>query len=449
MSGSNATGAETLAPEADDQAARRAQLLEVSRRSQIRFRSEMRLVTRRLAAMMPLDGSMSRKDYVSVVAELIARRGKRLATEVDFYCRCFGAFPSLVKLVMLTLAEEGKIVGSSPHNCTCDVSGPVPWEYDDFDPVEYEWYFDAQSVRTILGKFPASTRSVVSLSVPTIVAEATAAGHRVTLLDRSPSLMHKNLGLRDSANGESPTIVPWDLGKAPYRLAEPADVVVMDPPWYLDHYRAWLHTATAACKEGGLIMVALPELLTNRRTFSERRDLMTTLDGIGPVQIVRHALSYVTPSFERAVLEIDNLDHLARWRRADLAVVVKRASEPLHSDFARVNDSDWTYRRVDGRVIRTWGEVSSDAVPVIAKTDATLGFRMTSVSRSYLASSEINLVTSGGRAVVVQRWGQLPQILDSLQDEIHPEKAIDHALPGASTSDRAGLAKDLRALLRR
>ncbi len=423
-----------------------------SRPSQIMFRSDMRRATRRIAALAAMDGRLSRKEYESVIADLVTRRGKGLVAEAEFYCRFLGAFPVLVKLVMLGLMRDGRITAPLAQPDVRDSVERAPWEYDEFDLVEYEWYFDQQSVRIILQQFPSDSRSLVSLGVPTIVPSASAAGYRVTLIDRSPSLLHKHLDLRGDGAAHRAELVEWDLGRAPYVKAESADIVVMDPPWYLEHYQAWLHTAIAACKAGGLLMLALPQALTNRRTFFERSELLTTLNRIGPTQIISNSLSYVTPSFERAVLENDDLDHLARWRRADLALVVKQGNDSLPFGFTSVTAPAWNFRRIGGRIIRTWGEVtdgSRDATPVIAPTSPSHGYRLASVSRSYLASGNINLVTSGGGAAVVERWGRLPQILDSLQDDIDPQKAIQYALPDATAAERHEVANILHEILRR
>ena len=411
--------------------------------------ADARLVSRRLASMRRLDGGLSRTDYMAVVAELVVRHSRRLASDLDLYCRCLGAFPGLVKMSLLALAQEGRIQGTALERGASAGFEYAPWENDDLDLVEFEWYFDAPSVRRIISCFPSATKSVVSLSVPTVAPAAAAAGYQVTLLDRSPSLKYRDFGLRAAAAQERLEFVRWDLGEKPYMDAEQADVVVLDPPWYMDHYRAWLYTATLACRDGGLIVLPLPQLLTNRRSFSERKELRKILSGIGSVKIFKNVLSYVTPSFERAVLAIDDLEHLVRWRRADLAVVKVRHRH-LPYEFTQVPELDWKYRRVEGRVIRTWGERSGEEpLPGIDAADRTHGYRLTSVSRNYLTASAINLVTSGGRAAVVRRWGQLPQILDLMQDDVAAEKAIEYALPGVPAKDKDVLARLLGALLER
>jgi hypothetical protein len=422
--------------------------------------AEARMVAQRIASFMQGDG-LSRSDYRTIVAEVVARLRTQLASDFDLYCRCMGAFPALVKASLIMLAADRGPRTAGLASTEAVGSEPAPWEDEDLDLVEYEWYFDAPSVQKILSFFPAGTSSVVSLSVPTIAAGAASLGHHVTLLDRSQGLALRDLGLRNNRARKLIEVVRTDLGKAIYQQAGEADVVVMDPPWYLEHYRAWLQTAVVASKVGGLLALPLPQLLTNRRSLAERTELLRILHRIGPVKIQEDALSYVTPSFERAVLAIDKLEDLDRWRHADLALVQVQ-NRHLPYEFEPVADLDWKYRQASKRVIRTWGEPHdrhrppvtgqlpvAGQLPVIEPADPVHGYRLTSISRNYLASSRINFVTSRGRAAVVSHWGALPEILDSLQDDIKLGKAIDYALPDASPADRAVLAETISKLLER
>jgi hypothetical protein len=225
------------------------------------------------------------------------------------------------------------------------------------------------------------------------------------------------------------------------------DVIVMDPPWYLDHYRAWLHTAVDACRIGGTICVVLPQILTNRRSVVDRQELLRILRSIGHVSLRPDLLSYVTPSFERAVLDAKGIGHLARWRRADLALVRVRQKR-LPYEFEPVPDDEWRYREIGGRIVRSlWECTGEQGMPVIEPADEAIGYRLSSVSRCYLRSSGVNLITSRGGAAVVRRWGRLPMILDLLRDGQPPSAAVRTALPTAAAGDQEELAATLELIL--
>lgn len=424
----------------------------VAVRMQVRVRGGARILARlrgRVAAVRRRYRGLPSEKYRSIIASRVARLVLQPITEFDLYRSCLGAFPAIVQASLFNLSYgQG---GGSPtsRGAKPELFEPAPWEQEEFDFIEAEWYFDVPSVAHIISLFPATTASVVSLGTPTVAAGAARRIRDVTLLDRSAALAHRHLGSRPDDARATPRIVQWDLSEKPQPDVSHADVVVLDPPWYIEHYRAWLHTAVAACKTGGLIILALPQLLTNRRTLPERDELIEILKGIGDLEIEKDVLSYVTPSFERAVLEISGLDHLVRWRRADLAVVQVRQRD-LPFRFDAVTDIPWAYREVSGRILRTRDERNkADSIPVLESPNAEHPYRLTSVSRNALRDSRINLVTSRGRSAVVTHWGSLPEILDLRQDGITLKKAIVYALPSASVQERARVLSILRTLLER
>jgi hypothetical protein len=393
------------------------------------------------------EGERSKWLYRSRVKARVARLVPRVPVK-ELYHRSLGAFPKVVKEALLELMTCGYQVPPLAPADAQELGDLAPWEDDELDLIDSQWYFDQPSAELILSFMPEGARSVVALGTPTVAAAAAAAGiPRVQLFDISLSFQ---------PGGHAPAwadlkkidVEACDLDEEPVTDIDPADVVVMDPPWHLENYQAWLQTAVRACKVGGLLAVALPQPLTNRKAQSELRELHRILSGIGRVIVKPGILSYVTPSFELPVLDIDGLGFLRRWRPADLALV--RAERPeVTWESAGVGNLVWSCRRVEGRVVRTWGETRSPAVPVITPADPSIGYRLASVGRSYLRSSGINLVTSRGRAAVVNRWGRLPEILDLLQNGYPVDVAAKTALLGVPDADHETLTVTIRTLLER
>ena len=407
-----------------------------------------RSLARRLASSVRSRESLSRRDYSTLVAILVAAIvAKRVISEFELYSSCQGAFPTIVKESLQVLGNYRRRIIRTSHDIELPAD-PAPWEHDDFDIIESEWYFDVPSVDRILSLFPAGAKSIVCLGVPTLAEKAGAGEREVTLVDRSPSLRNKSLEFWQPGGQRNVNVVQYDLNEKPYHGAEAtADVVVMDPPWYIEHYTAWLSTAVHAVRRGGLIAVALPQLLTKRRASAERDQLHSMLKDVGRVRIVDDALSYVTPSFERTVLGAEGLGHLDRWRRGDLALVT--VDRPAALPFTPVPESLWKYRLIDGRVVRSWGEhLSTPAMPVIRPANGAAGYQLTSVGRTYLLTNEINFVTSRGKAAVVHTWGKLPDILTAIEHGTEVKKAVHDAdLGGVSAVARDELAVTIDALL--
>lgn len=415
---------------------------------ELRFRTEMHVMARRIAGMR--GGALTPFEYRSIVVNRVTKLARRLLSDTELYRRSLGAFPTIVRESLDAL--PGRTPQSDAQVCA-DALAETPddgtsWANDEFDPIEAQWYFDMPSVQQLLSVLPADARSLLALGVPSLGESAARMMDEVRILDRSKILERQSLGLAKAAEAACLEIIEWDLDAKPYLDAPEADVVILDPPWYLEHYRAWLHTAVEACRLDGTICVVLPQVLTNRCSVADRRELLTILKSIGRVSLRPNLLSYVTPSFERGVLDVIGMGYLDRWRRADLALVRLR-NKRLRYDFEPVHDIEWKYRFVCGRIVRSWDESAGElGMPVIEPVDAGAGYRLMSVSRFYLRASGINLVTSRGGAAVVSRWGRLPLILDHLGNGYSPEVAVKAALPGASMQDQQELAATLELILR-
>jgi hypothetical protein len=414
-----------------------------------KLRAEIKAILRRITSAVPGDGTLPATEYRRIVAELVTKLAHRSLPGAELYRRSLGAFPTIVKESLAAL--PGMPGALAEQTCPPDtgriIYEPAAWEDDDLDPVDGQWYFDQPTVDRLLALLPTGTRSVLAMGIPTIAGPAARSVDEVTLLDRSRGLRGKSLGLETAERQWGLNVADWDLGEKPYLDAAGTDVVLMDPPWYLEHYRAWLHTAIEASKMGGLIGVVVPQPLTNRRSFADQGELLGLLSSVGQVSIRENVLSYVTPSFERPVLNLSGIGYLDRWRRADLALVRVRKKR-LPYEFEPVPDIEWKHREIGGRIVRSWGEsVSDDSVPVIRTAHSAAGYRLGSVSRYYLRSSDINLVTSRGRAAAVSRWGRLPVILDLLQKGRPLALAVETALPNVAAAEQQALVKVMNTIL--
>ena len=407
-------------------------------------RGDHRTAARRLlSAAIAFFGGLPRTEYRSIVTEVVVDLADQVPEE-QVYPMSLGAFPTVVKDTLGTLDRSGRVACRSAGEPLPNPADIAPWEYDELDPVNAKWYFDVPSVREIMSHFPPGKRdSLVALGAPTVAAMAAETVPQVTLIDISPRFFR----------GETPKWldtdkverIQFDLDEKVYSGIQ-ADVVVMDPPWYIENYRAWLKSAAALCREGGLIAMPLPQLLTNRRSLPEREEIMALLRFIGHVTVKDDALTYVTPSFEASVLKSSGLGFLTRWRRADLALVTVRERR-LPYEFRRFGGSDWNYREIYGQVVRTWGEKQPRGVlPFIEEADASPDYRLTAVGRNYISSSNANLITSRGRAATVHTWGALPRILDLAEDGVPLEIAVSRALPRESAPERERLVATLRTI---
>ena len=405
------------------------------------------LVRRRLTSTFQLFGSIPKSEYRSIVADIVAVLASRRVPYGDVYARSLGAFPTLVKDALI--GNKGYL-GDAPREQIASVAPddePTPWEDDELDPLDAQWYFDMSTARRIVEMFPSGTTSVLALGMPTVASVAAADIEDVTLVDISPRFSPG--GAAEWPALKNVNIVRHDLDENKYLNQVEVDVVIMDPPWYIENYLAWLHSAVSACRYDGLLIVALPQILASRRSLPERQEIIEILRSVGTVDLVADALSYVTPSFELPVLKADNLHFLTRWRRADLALVNLRKKD-LPYEFPSQQNMSWKYRNVCGRVVRSYSESPTAGIlPEIQPLIGSNNYRLIHVTRNYLWSSSANLVTSRGHAASVTKWGSLPHILDLLEGGHALDDAVSGALPGATPQERKWLTGTLDTILER
>jgi hypothetical protein len=117
-------------------------------------------------------------------------------------------------------------------------------------------------------------------------------------------------------------VVDADVAELPGLLGgRKFPVIVMDPPWYVSHFKFWLgKAATIAAANAAVLTPVFPELV-RPQAVAETSYLRRTLEQLGCVQFVPESVSYETPFFEREALLALRIPELPSWRVADLAIL--------------------------------------------------------------------------------------------------------------------------------
>ena len=202
-----------------------------------------------------------------------------------------------------------------------------------------------------------------------------------------------------------------------------ADMVVMDPPWYLNYYQLFFDRASLMCKLGSQIMCIMPPKFTKARTENETEMLLESLNkDYGLVKKHYHSgvVSYHTPPYEQNVLRANGIFcNPDNWRIGDLLVVEKvyntyggrihnfSIAEP-NWDEVTISNIRIKYRRCDD-LISNYHIVlerifSNDIYP--------------SVKRSYGGKKTINVWTSGNRVFWCNNMPVLKMLLHNTDKDI-------------------------------
>ena len=202
-----------------------------------------------------------------------------------------------------------------------------------------------------------------------------------------------------------------------------ADIVVMDPPWYLNYYQLFFDRAVIMSDLGTQIMCIMPPKFTKSETESETYSLLEMLKkGYGFVK--KHyftgVVTYHTPPYEQNVLKANGICCNPRnWRTGDLLIVKKMYNavvthppnfsiKELQWDEVCVNNIRIKYRayesKIDNYNIELERIFDGDIYP--------------SVKRSFGGKKTINVWTSGNRVFWCNNVAILKLILHNIDKDI-------------------------------
>lgn len=316
-------------------------------------------------------------------------------------------------------------------------------------PLDYDWRFTADSITRltdILERDVKSNARIALLGTPTLHAFLARRGGQVTLFDRSKSLLNdlRKLGFSDN-------LVQHDL-LIPFEDAYPAfDIAVADPPWYPEHYNAFILRAAELLRTGGVLLLSVLPWLTRPSAIEDRASTISNSlsAGFHLIQLIPCFLSYETPSYERATLRKHGLEY-GSWRQGDLFLFhyVNKAERSSASLVPEEEEWDeFLIGKVKVKLKRRMNAVAGrfSCKPVQGETPI-----LDTVSRRDPLRSSIDLWTSRNAAYSVEGIDILREALSGLEHhrnaiQIADELAKKHSL---SESNKQNLISVLNELVK-
>ncbi|HTU44183.1 MAG TPA: hypothetical protein VMF91_03940 [Bryobacteraceae bacterium] len=369
----------------------------------------------------------------------------------DLVRRMDGAFPTNVLAALRSLEHDGAISKecmerlsetSHPQSSTYSSvllrgGGLVPEPaLPEPHPLDYDWRF-AISCFPVFDKIltRVAADKIATLGAPTLYLHLHKSG-------RSPSLYDKNAALLDSfrmANLEK--VVCCDLLEQ-QSFNPSADVVIADPPWYLDHYAGFIAAAQQLLTEGGFLLLSLLPRLTRPSASSDRKIVfdLAHAKGFDMVEGIPGALLYRSPPFEVSSLRAEGVWH-GNWRLGDLFVFKKTLRTP--EQYAGIGGSaseQWESFTVGGTSVRVKRSSERNGHLQFETVSATGDIRLHSVSRRSPTRAGINLWTSRNLAFRITRPDYLSEVLLLNERGVAFFEAIDHV---ASTNHLSAPEKEV------
>jgi hypothetical protein len=333
---------------------------------------------------------------------------------------CSGAFPVDVLSAIERLSLAGAITGSQvifpqdDASCEEDNKSTIP----EPSPMDYEWRFSEETAESISRLAANLGDKLMCFGTPTVFRCADGKG-AAFLVDRNPFI--KEL-LNVSARTQ--TIIADISDLKPDPTLGTFDVIVMDPPWYENHFAAWLRAATFFGRKGTKVITTLFSTLVRPNAADERDSILALLRKLGNVAIMPHRVVYETPRFECETLAQFGIHGLRSWRTADLIQLT--LNDPLallHTP--QPNVQRWHRFRIGTQLIGVADKPEGGTVTV--KPPYKDGsFLLRSVSSREPFKPIIGFWTSRNRAAIVTGNQKIIAFLGRLEAGMDLNDAMDH-----------------------
>lgn len=350
-----------------------------------------------------------------------------------------GAYPTDVLARLRTLQQAGRTreitkdvwatVDSTafPYDDPIAQSGSESQDHLEFPephPVDFDWRFTKRALRLLAGTINTNPpKTIAVLGAPTLFKYLREQKKCVHLYDRNEQVVSF---LKKAGHGE---VTHCDLFR--YSGQKKFDCVIADPPWYLDHYRAFIETGRQMLRPGNNFFLSVLPLLTRPSAESDRTAIVKFASERGFDLVDRNpgVLEYLSPAFEVEALKAEGLD-VDAWRSGDLYTFALSTREVDHYKPEPQYEELWRTFTLGRTVIKVkWDGTHGSNDFDFENASETKDMRLRSVSRRSPPRSKINLWTSRNIALRVTRPDvacAALQLLSEGHDSAHASIALAH-----------------------
>jgi hypothetical protein len=344
--------------------------------------------------------------------------------------RMEGAYPTDIVTALARLKDAGKIVhpiNNQSHTAISEqlkhnesVGSDKRFLLPEPHPLDYDWRFSPQSLSVFDRLFvELGSKRVAVLGAPSLYLHLSTSPIVAHLYDKNAHLIEqlRDAGFLDATHCDLFEYQPD---------ADNFDAVVADPPWYVEHYFAFIDSARAILQPQGHLIASVPPRLTRPSAADDRKAIIDYAFDMGfdIYAVHRGALQYDSPPFEVAALRAEGIE-LRDWRYGDIFVFTLSPRPTAIHRTKRPPERDKWESFVIGKTIVRIRRRTPDSHRVIFEPVSPSGdIRLHSVSRRSPVRSEADLWTSRNLALKVSGTGHLCSILTLAQQGINYDEAV-------------------------
>ena len=362
-----------------------------------------------------------------------------------------GMYPVDVRKFISHMVSKGRIVVNKQGKYLLptfshpfqknDILKVVDQEYSRFlksmpdsHPLDYDWYFSLNGAKfiftTILENHRVPDKSLLFLGTPLtavyflLVEDKLPINIKISIIDKNEDLL---ASIRKRFKKCS--IIVHDLqNELGNEVKEQYEIIIMDPPWYIDYYRLFISRSAELIASNGWLYSSLFPFNTRPYAVQERIDIMTlfTTSGFSPWCILNSVLEYETPFFEEKSLQDSGIELQQNWRHGDM--IILRSSgflRPLLFGNCILEDPVWKEisfrkKRIKIRVNPVLNiYIKPEIIPLCNES-----YIFPTVSRRHPYRNLVDMWTSENEAFVVTGHNVVYDILLSIQKDKNIEQTL-------------------------
>jgi hypothetical protein len=334
-----------------------------------------------------------------------------------------GLDPTMVKEVLEQLTEKAAVVFMEGYWVVKEVSANKNLElypddekmflqkymgYFDFlktpHPLDFEWRNSTKSLHRLLNRLLQLNNPrdrILLLGMPTLFATAIQKDvpNKINLIERNKPIVQsltKQITDRTRFN-----IYEADIFKVDPNQIENHFCVVMDPPWYTEHFKQFMWLAANKTELGGFVLISLPPINTRPNIPKERIEWFSYCDQLGLCleTLEPQQLQYSMPFFEFNAFRAAGIaDILPFWRNGDLAIFRKVDEVKIERPPTSVEETSWVEKEYGKVRIRVKvAEAPAGSNGELHFTHLVSNDILPTVSSRHEKRHLANIMTSGNR----------------------------------------------------